>query len=70
MSTNCTAVDLIAAEPVGRAELADLALHLALQRLQPGELVHPPGQLLKVPGDEHAARSVPLRGWTLALRYT
>jgi len=29
-------VDLIAAKPVGRAELADLGLHLVLQRLQPG----------------------------------
>lgn len=30
---NCTVVDLIAGEPAGRAELADLGLHLALQRL-------------------------------------
>jgi len=27
-------VDLVAAKPVGRAELADLGLHLVLQRLQ------------------------------------
>jgi hypothetical protein len=33
VSTNCTVADLVAAEPVGRAELADLGLHLALQRL-------------------------------------
>jgi hypothetical protein len=39
---------LVAAQPVGGAELADPSLDLALQRLKPAELIHPSGQLLKV----------------------
>jgi len=39
-------VNLIAAKPVSRTELADLGLHLVLQRLQSGKLVHPPRQAL------------------------
>src|ERR1700750_664478 len=62
VSTNCTVVDLVAAEPVRRAELADLGLHLALQCLQPGELVHPSGHLLEVTDDQRAQRGVALRG--------
>jgi hypothetical protein len=51
VSTNRTVVNLIAAKPVSRAEPADLRLHLALQRLQSGELVHPPGHLPEVTDD-------------------
>jgi len=39
---------LVTAQPVGGAELADPGLDLALQCLEPGELIHPAGQLLKV----------------------
>ena len=59
---NRTVVDLVAAKPVGRAELADLGLHLVLQRLQPCELVHPPGQAFEVLGDQRAQRGIALRG--------
>jgi hypothetical protein len=62
VSTNCTVVDFVAAKPVARAELADLGLHLVLQRFPPGELLHPPGQSLKVGDDQRAHRGVALRG--------
>jgi hypothetical protein len=62
VSANCAVVDLVAAEPVRPAELADLGPHLALQRLQPGELVHPAGQLLQVADDKRTYRGVALRG--------
>src|SRR5579864_3399064 len=62
VSTNRTIVHLVAAQPVGAAELADPGLNLALQRLKPGELIHPSGQLLKVRDDQRAHRGVTLRG--------
>jgi hypothetical protein len=58
---NCTVVDLVAAKPVGRTELADLGLHLLLQRLQPRELVHPPGQSFEIRDDQRAQRGIALR---------
>lgn len=58
---NRTVVDLVSAKLVGRAELADLGLHLALQRLQPRELVHPPGQPFEIRDDECAQRAIALR---------
>jgi hypothetical protein len=62
VSTNRTVVRLVAAQPVGGAELADPGLDLALQCLEPGELVHPARQLLKVGDDQCAHRGVTLRG--------
>jgi hypothetical protein len=53
-------VHLIAAQPTAGTELADPGLDLALQRLKPGELVHPSGQLLKVGDDQRAHRVHPL----------
>ena len=38
---------LVAAQPADGAELADPGLDLALQCLEPGELIHPAGQLLE-----------------------
>ena len=38
MSTNRTAVDLVAVETVAGAEALDLILHLSLLGFQPGEL--------------------------------
>ena len=58
----CTVVDLVATESVACSELADLVLHLVLQRLQPGELLHPPGQPLKVRDDQCAHRRITPRG--------
>src|SRR6266852_9160888 len=58
---NRTVVDLVSAEPVGRAELADLGLHLVLQRLQPRELFHPPGQPFEIRDDQCAQRGIALR---------
>ncbi len=52
---------LVAAHPVGAPELADPGLDLALQRLEPGELIHSPGQLLKERDDQRAHRGVTLR---------
>ncbi len=62
MSTNRTIVHLVAAQPTAGAELVDPGLDLALERLKPGELVHPSGQLLKVGDDQRAHRGVTLRG--------
>ena len=62
VSTNRAIVHLVAAHPIARAELADPGLDLVLQRLKPGELVHPSGQLLKVGDDQRAHRGVTLRG--------
>jgi len=59
---NRTIVHLVTAQPTAGAELADPGLHLTLQRLKPGELIHPPGQLLKVGDDQRADRGVTLRG--------
>jgi hypothetical protein len=60
VSTNRTIVNLVAAKPVVRAELADLRLDFMLERLKPGELVHPPGKPLKVLNDQRAERGVAL----------
>jgi len=54
-------VHLVAAQPAGGAELADLGLDLVLQRLKPAELFLPPGQPLKVGDDQRADRGVTLR---------
>lgn len=62
MSANRTIVHLVAAHPIAGAELADPGLDLVLQRLKPGELVHPSGQLLEVGDDQRAHRGVTLRG--------
>src|SRR6516225_798798 len=62
VSTNRTVVRLVAAQPVGGAELVDAGLDLALQCLQPGELIHPARQLLKVGHDQRAHRGVTLCG--------
>jgi hypothetical protein len=62
VSTNRTIVHLVAAQRVAGAELVDPGLDLALQRLKPGELVYPSGQLLKVGDDQRAHRGVTLRG--------
>src|SRR5271170_86972 len=62
VSANRTIVHLVAAHPIAGAELADPGLGLVLQRLKPGELVHPSGQLLKVGDDQRAHRGVTLRG--------
>ena len=62
VSTNRTIVHLVAAQPIAGTELADPGLDLALQRLKPGELIHPSGQLLKVGDDQRAYRGVALRG--------
>jgi len=43
VSTNRTTMHLVAVQPVSGAEHADPGLDLALQRLEPGELVHPAG---------------------------
>lgn len=51
---------LVAAQPVGGAELADFRLDLVLESLKPGELVHSPGQALQVLDDQGAQRSVTL----------
>ena len=61
MSTNRTIVHLVAVQPVAGAEIADPGLDLALQRLQPGELIHSPGHLLKESHDQRAHRRVTLR---------
>jgi hypothetical protein len=53
---------LVAAQPVGRAELPDPGLDLVLQHLEPGELIHPAGQLLEEADDKRADRGVTLRG--------
>src|SRR5712691_8433992 len=58
---NRTVVELVTAKPVSRAELADLGLHLVLQRLQPRELVHPPGQPFEIRDDQCAQRGIALR---------
>jgi hypothetical protein len=55
-------VRLVTAQPVGGAELVDPGLDLALQCLEPGELIHPARQLLKVGDDQRAHRGVTLRG--------
>jgi hypothetical protein len=62
VSTNRTIVYLVTTQPVGGAELADLRLDLALQRLKPAELLHTPGQPLKIRNDQSAHRRVTLRG--------
>src|SRR5271166_3784435 len=62
VSTNRTIVHLVAAQPTAGAELADPGLDLALQRLKPGELIHPSGQLLEEGNDQRAHRGVTLRG--------
>ena len=62
MSTNRTVVHLVAAQPVGGAELANLRLDLMLEGLESGELVHPSGQALQVLDDQRANGSVALRG--------
>jgi hypothetical protein len=62
VSTNRTIVHLVAAQPTAGAELADPGLDLALQRLKPAELLHTPGQPLKVGDDQCAHRGVTLRG--------
>src|SRR5208337_1667930 len=62
VSTNRTIVHLVAAQPSAGAELADPGLDLALQRLKPGELIHPSGQLLEEGNDQRAHRGVTLRG--------
>ena len=62
VSTNRTIVHLVAAQPTAGAELAYPGLGLALQRLKPGELIHPSGKLLKVGDDQCAHRGVTLRG--------
>jgi len=61
VSTNRTVVDLVTAKLVGRAELADLGLHLVLQCLQSRELVHPPGQPFEIRDDQCAQRAIALR---------
>src|SRR5450432_2023098 len=58
---NRTVVDLVTAKPVGRAELADLGLHLLLQPLQPRELFLPPGQPFEIRDDQRAHRGIALR---------
>ena len=58
---NRTVVDLVAAKPVGRAELPDLGLHLLLQRLQPRDLLHPPGQPFEIRDDQCAQAGIALR---------
>ena len=58
---NRTVVDLVAAKPVARAELAYLGLHLMLQRLQPRELFLPPGQPFEIRDDQRAHRRIALR---------
>ena len=59
---NRTVVCLVATQPIGATELADLRLHLMLEGLKPGELVHSPGQSLQVLDDQRAYRGVALRG--------
>ncbi len=61
MSTNCTVMHLVTAQPVGGAEFADAALDLVLQCLEPGELIHPARQLLEEGDDHRAHRGVVLR---------
>ena len=58
---NRTIVDLVAAKPVARTELAYLGLHLMLQRLQPRELFLPPGQPFEIRDDQRAQRGIALR---------
>ncbi len=52
---------LVTAQPVGGAELTDPSLDLALERLEPGEFVHPAGELLQVGDDQCAYRGISLR---------
>src|SRR5450755_1170035 len=58
---NRTIMNLVAAKPVGRAELAYLGLHLLLQRLQPRDIFLPPGQPLEIRDDQRAHRGIALR---------
>jgi hypothetical protein len=58
VSTNCTVVHLVAAQPTACTELADLGLDLVLQILKPGEFLHPSGQPLKVCDDQCAQRGM------------
>jgi hypothetical protein len=53
---------LFATQPVGGAELANPSLHLALQDLESGKIIHPSGQLLEERDDQCAYRRVTLRG--------
>jgi hypothetical protein len=62
VSTNRTVVYLVAAQPVGSAELADFRLDLMLEGLKRCELVHSPGQALQVLDDQRAQRGVTLCG--------
>jgi len=48
VSANRTVVRLVTAQPAGGAELVNPGLNLVLQCLEPGELIHPARQLLKV----------------------
>src|ERR1039457_3129270 len=61
VSMNRTVVDLVPAKPAGRAERADLGLHLVLQRFQPRELFHPPGRPFEIRDDQCAQRGIALR---------
>jgi hypothetical protein len=53
---------LVTVQPPGGAELPDPGLDLALQCLEPGELVHSSGQLLEESDNQCAHRGVTLRG--------
>ncbi len=61
MSTNRTIMHLVAAEPVGGTELANLSLQLARQRRKPAEFIHPSGKLLKVGDNQRTHRGLALR---------
>src|SRR3954451_15735227 len=57
VSTNRTAVDLVAVETVAGAEADDLILHLSLLGLEAGELAVLLGERLQVLGNEPADRA-------------
>ena len=59
---NRTIVNLIAAHPIGGAELADLGLDLVLLRLLPAEVPGSLGHTLQVGDDQRAYRGIALRG--------
>lgn len=54
VSTNRTVVQFVPADPVSRAELANLSLDLVLQPLKPDELGRMPRELLQVRDDQGA----------------
>src|SRR2546423_879183 len=62
VSTNRTRVQLVAGEPVRRAEGGDPCLRVLLLRLEPGEVALALRERSQVVGDECAQRGAPFGG--------